>query len=419
MLNRKEQPELVDITSIEFIAPKKHQISEDVVLYHMSEVPNETSKIELYFNAGKCTADKGLSSIVNGLLLSGTKDRTSIEINESINGLGGFYESGVAMENSAVTIYALRENLIEIFASVQDAIENLAFIEQEVEQLIADRKQSFKIGLEKVGTLARRKFQQELFASSPRYSSVMSLEHFDEINIDDLKSYHSEYYLNGLQKVVVVGDLSNEEINRIIDLCKRFTSGSNVEVESTFDNTKGRMHETKKGAMQSALRIGRPLFNKRHEDYLDFIILNTLLGDYFGSRLMSNIREDKGYTYGIGSIVAEFKETGYFLIATEVGVDVLEDAISEIRKEIERLQNELVPEEELSLVKNYMLGQLLKSADGPYAMTDLFLSAESQELDIEFYNKAIENIHRITPERIKELANKYLNWEDFTIVSAG
>lgn len=134
---------------------------------------------------------------------------------------------------------------------------------------------------------------------------------------------------------------------------------------------------------------------------------------------MSNIREDKGYTYGIGSVVAEFKETGYFMVATEVGCDVKEEALREIQKEFKRLQDELVSDEELQLVRNYMLGQLLKSADGPYAMTDLFLSAETQGLDLDFYNQAIERINHVSSERILELARTYLNWDDFTIVSAG
>ena len=134
---------------------------------------------------------------------------------------------------------------------------------------------------------------------------------------------------------------------------------------------------------------------------------------------MSNIREDKGYTYGIGSMVAELHETGYFLIATEVGKDVKDAALEEIKKELKLLQEELVDEEELALVKNYMLGQLLKSADGPYSMTDLFLSVEPHGLDLDFYNKSIDALHEITPERIQELAKRYLNWEDFTIVAAG
>ena len=134
---------------------------------------------------------------------------------------------------------------------------------------------------------------------------------------------------------------------------------------------------------------------------------------------MSNIREDKGYTYGIGSMVNEFENTGYFMIGTEVKKEVTEDTLKEIKFELERLQNELVNEGELELVKNYLLGQLLKSADGPYAMMDLYLSADMQGKDLEYYNEAMAAVRKITPERIQQLARLYLNWDDLIVVTAG
>jgi predicted Zn-dependent peptidase len=134
---------------------------------------------------------------------------------------------------------------------------------------------------------------------------------------------------------------------------------------------------------------------------------------------MSNIREDKGYTYGIGTMVAELHNVGYFIIATEVGKDVKDATLTEIQNEITRLQTELVGEDELNLVKNYLMGQLLKSADGPYSMTDLYMSVEPYGLDLDFYNTSIDSLNNITPERIQELAVKYLNWNDMTVVSAG
>jgi predicted Zn-dependent peptidase len=134
---------------------------------------------------------------------------------------------------------------------------------------------------------------------------------------------------------------------------------------------------------------------------------------------MTNIREDKGYTYGIGTMVAELTEMGYFLVATEVGSDKKDATLHEIQYEFKRLQTELVSEEELQLVKNYMLGQLLKSADGPYAMMGLFLHVEPFNIGLEYYNQCIESINTITPERIKELAINYLNWNKMTIVTAG
>jgi predicted Zn-dependent peptidase len=134
---------------------------------------------------------------------------------------------------------------------------------------------------------------------------------------------------------------------------------------------------------------------------------------------MKNIREDKGFTYGIGSFVSELNDTGYFVIATEVGKDFVEQTIDEIKREIQILQTELIGEDELDLVRSYLLGQILKSADGPYATMDLFLSVEQHGLDLNYYNKYIEKIQTIQATELRELAQKYLAWDSLIVVTAG
>ncbi len=419
MPNRNIQPELVAIDAIDFVAPKKHDLSPTVSLYHMKEVQNETARFDLYFDGGNCRGDKGIPGFTNGLLLSGTPTKTSIQIQEEINSLGGFLESGVSVENAAVSMYCLREYLPKILETVLDAITNVNFDEAEIKELTADRKQKWRIDLEKVSTLAQQEFRAKLFASNDRYAVSLTEEDFDNVQRKNLKEFHAKYYLQGLTKVVIVG---NFEEDAILEIAKSFEPLLAPEIEKFDPNV---LHEAgsqiieKEGALQTAIRAGRMLFNKNHPDYLDFMFLNTILGDYFGSRLMTNIREDKGYTYGIGSMMAELDGTGYFMIATEVGKEVRNETLKEIQFELTRLQTELVPENEIQLVRNYMLGQLLKSADGAYAMVDLFISAELHGKSLEFYNEAIRAIHAITPERIKELAQKYLKWEDMVVVAVG
>lgn len=416
-INRTLRPPLHPIEKVDFKSPAVITKS-GLKVYHMSDVPNETTRFDIYFNAGKIEGNNVLASIVNGLLLSGTKNKTSNEINSEINALGAYYESGVTMENAVVSIYCLKENLYETVEIVQDAILNVEFPQKEIDELLNERKQNFLISMEKVSFNAQREFQKQLFSSDKRYNSITELEHFNDISRDDVISFHDQHYINGLEKLVIVSDLKRDEVYRIIDLFSSFKIG--VEDHSShLVNQPDSINKPMKNALQSAIRVGRILFTKEHEDYLDFLILNTIIGDYFGSRLMKNIREDKGYTYGIGSMISEFKKTGYFLIATEVGKEVKEDALNQIKLELERLQTEPVPEYELELVRNYMLGQLLKSADGPYAMIDLFLSVEIHGKSLDFYNEAIHRIQNIRPERIMELAKKYLNWKDLTVVTAG
>jgi zinc protease len=418
MLDRKKTPELLSIDHISFVKPRIYDITGNVRLYFMKEVPNETSRLDLYFDAGSIRGEVGVASFVNGLLLSGTKDKSSTQIHNELDALGAFFESNVGHESGVVTIYALRENMISILKIIKDAIDKLAFHEYEVEEIISDRKQKFQVNLEKVSFLAQRAFQKAMFNNSA-YGRIMEEQDYDNVTISELRTFHKENYLNGLTKVVVVGDFHQDAIDEIIDLTGSWAKEGSCSYESGIVNLPGVVSVSKDGALQTAIRMGKILFNKSHPDFMSFQVLNTILGDYFGSRLMTNIREDKGYTYGIGSMVAELHETGYFLIATEVGKDVTAPTLEEIKNEVCRLQEELVSEEELDLVKNYLLGQLLKSADGPYSMIDLYIGLEPYGLEMDYYNNAITAIKNITPEQIKELARKYLNWDEFTIVTAG
>lgn len=419
MLNRTQQPEIKPIERIEFIQPKKFEITPNCQLICFDDLSNETAKIELYFAAGTINGKAELASFTNGMLLTGTADKSSKDIHLAIDNLGGFMEQGVSNENAVIGVYSLRENLPSIVKIVKEAIENCDFLAHEIDMMAKERKQKLAVNLEKGSVLAQRQFRQHLFNDAELYGRVTNKEDIDAITRQDLKEFHKEFYLKGLQRIVVIGRFEQDELDSLMDLFGEWACTVEQPIATDFNNIKGYHHTEKEDALQSAIRVGRKLFNKTDEDYLDFLILNTILGDYFGSRLMTNIREDKGYTYGIGSMVGEFLKTGYFLIGTEVKKEVRKETLAEIKIEFDRLRKKVIEEDELELVKNYMLGQLLKSADGAYMMMDLFLSVEMIGLDLDFYNKAIDSLQNITAERLQQLADKYLDWNDFTIVSVG
>lgn len=418
-LNRKTPPALDAVEHIDFIEPKVFDVTDKCELIFMPEVQNETSRLDLFFDAGTIRGKRIYAGIANEMALAGTDQFSSTDIHEAINNLGGFMETGVAQEHGVITVYALKDKLLSIAHILHDAMQNASFPEHELEEIIKDKKQSLKINNEKVGILAQRAFRQRLFSNSEAYSYVAQEEDYNQVNRKELIAFFKEYYLHGLNKIVVVGGFSTSDIDAFIDLFGAWAIDEQPHYEAEFQNLKGKTHIEKNGALQTAIRVGRTLFNKTHEDYKDFLVLNTILGDYFGSRLMTNIREDKGYTYGIGTLVGELHNEGYFAIVTEVGKDVSEATLIEIQKELDRLKTEEVQEDELQLVQNYMLGQLLKSADGPYALIDLYLGVEQHGFNLEFYNEMLHTIKSITPQRIQNLAQKYFDWEEMTIVTAG
>jgi predicted Zn-dependent peptidase len=234
-----------------------------------------------------------------------------------------------------------------------------------------------------------------------------------------LKDFYNEFYKADNCVVMASGNFGND-IQEILNNEFVLSEGKSVYPDFNFE-TIAASHKNipKESSVQCGIRMGKVLFNRVHPDFIGMTVVNTLLGGYFGSRLMANIREDKGYTYGIGSALASYPETGVFLIATEVGAEVCKDALKEIYKEIELLRSEKVSDEELSLVKNYMLGSFLRNSDGPFAMSDRFKTIHFSGLDYSYYEKYIKKVNAITADEILELCNKYLDTKSFTEIVAG
>lgn len=419
MMNRTAQPAIHTIDHITFVKPHIFDVASDVKLLWMDNVPNDTVRLDLFFNAGITRGMDSIPSIVHSLLFSGTTTHSSVEIHEKIDALGGFLDTDISFESSVVSIYCLKEYLIEIAQIVADAIHNLAFREHEVDDVLRTMRQQFAVNQKRVKYVAQQQFRKAMFASNPDYSTISKEEDYMVERYSEYRTFWRENYLNGLTRMTLVGAVSSDEVDALIDLFGKWVKSEKNDFPNSFTTTPKRLDFPLDDAMQTAMRLGRFIMPKRHEDYIEFQVLNTIFGDYFGSRLMSNIREDKGYTYGIGSGIMDLHEASYFVIVTEVGKEVTENTLQEIRYEMKRLQEELVSEDELELVKNYILGQLLKSADGPYAMLDMFNSVDMYGLDLEYYNEAIRKINLMTAERVRDLAKQYLNFEDFVVITAG
>jgi predicted Zn-dependent peptidase len=239
---------------------------------------------------------------------------------------------------------------------------------------------------------------------------VLDFNDFDKIDISDIKNFYQEHYTQNNSKIIISGktpsnikELMNQYFNT--EETEIINSHSDFNIDSSIENK----HKiTKTGALQSALRIGKPIVKRKHPDYIKLNVLNTVLGGYFGSRLMSNIREDKGYTYGIGSSIISFQHSGYFSITTEVGDQYKDAALEEIYKELHILRTELIPHSELGLVKNYITGQVIRSLDGAFALGDRLKMLINYELPHDYFQNFVTEISETKSQTLLELANKHL-----------
>lgn len=416
--DRSEAPAVTLPQHIAYIQPERYETQAGVPLYVMRNAHSEAVKFDLIFDAGSKYDEKPIAGLTTGMLLAGTEDKSLAEINDLVDDFGGYFNSSVSADHVYLSIYGLNECMTSLIELLEHVMHDAAFPEHELLRMKGERKEQLKINLEKVSTLAQREFQKQLFAGTP-YGRMNEPDDFDGITRDQLMAFHQQHIRGGLRKINWVGNPTEQDIAYILKIFSRWGRLHKERETATFHAASGDFKVEKTDAVQTGIRMGKLLFNRSHPDYHKMTVVNTLLGEYFGSRLMSNLREDKGYTYGIGSYLGENQSDGYFVIATEVGKAFLADALVQIKHELERLRKEQVPQEELDLVRNYLLGQFLRGADGPFAMMELFSVAELKGLDFGFYKIALETLLKITPEEIQETAYQHLNPEEMIVVTAG
>lgn len=423
ILIRKQQPSIQSIEKINLVQPQHSNLDNGIPVYLLNSGSQELVKIEFLFNAGVYHQSKKLqASLTNKMLSKGTTSYSSFEIAETIDNLGAYLSSQITHDHSSVAIYVLNKHIYSILPVLKEIITDPVFSDNEFSVLINKLKQEFIINLEKVKFLASINFTNLIFGNDHPYGWMSVIGDFENITVNDLKDSYQKNYSPTNCTIIVSGKIENgitKQLNNVFG-CLKDKNTPHVISEYHIKHHSGKKQKIEKAnAVQSAIRIGKSLFNKSHNDYIGMQFLNTVLGGYFGSRLMSNIREDKGYTYGIGSSLVSLKKSGYFSISTEVGSQYTNTAIDEIFKEINRLKTEKINDTELDLVKNYLLGQLIRGLDGPFALHEKFKSVFIHDMEIGYYEKFIKEIMSMKPSRLIELANKYWEKDTFTELIVG
>lgn len=421
-IDRNTSPAINEIKKVDILRASETKLKNGIPVYHINAGTQDLVKIELLFPAGMWQQTAPLEgSAASAMLQEGTSKRTAKEIAESMDYYGAFLHTEITHDFAMVGIHSLNKHLPSVLPVVEDLISDSVFPQKEWDIYLQNKKQAFRVNNKKVSFVSRKKFAELLFGNGHPYGHNVSEADFDNLKRDATYDFFRHAYTAKDTIIVASGNVTDATLKLIekhFGDMKAEGGGEKAGGEKT-ETTKGVHYIEKKDAVQSAIRMGKMLFKKTHPDYCAMQVVNTIFGGYFGSRLMANIREDKGYTYGIGSGIVSFSHAGYFTISTEVGAEVTRSAIKEIYVELEKLQNEKVLESELSLVRNYMLGNFLRSMDGPFALADRFKGIYFAGLGYDYYNRFTETIRTITPERIMELANQYLKKEEMIELVVG
>jgi zinc protease len=424
MLNRTQAPEFKTIDKIDIIKAKEQFLDNGIPVYTIDAGSQELTRVEFIFKAGMFYQDRTLvASTANTLLENGTSKHNALQLSEGIDFYGSFLELGVGQDYSCVTLYSLNKYLNESLVYVEEILKDSVFPQNEMEIHLTNKKQKHQINSQKVSHLARRRFSELLFGEKHPYGRDVKLEDFDTLKQKEVLDFYKDHYNSKNCFVVVAGHLPKDLFKTLNDHFGKEAWGQQKNITSSSPAVQTTPQQKnlveKSDAIQSAIRVGRILFNKTHPDYFKFQVLNTILGGYFGSRLMANIREDKGYTYGIGSGLNSLSYSGYFYIGTEVGADVTKNALEEIYKEIKKLREEPVSPDELETVRNYILGQFLRSVDGPFSLAEKFKAIKEFGLDYSYYTNYFAAVKSVTPKELQDLANKYLQEKDLIECVAG
>jgi predicted Zn-dependent peptidase len=296
---------------------------------------------------------------------------------------------------------------------VADAV----FPENELDIYKKNQIQQLTLNLKKGDFIANRFIDEYLFGIDHPYGKYSSEDAYNQLTREDLVAFYNKYYKEGKCIVFMAGKFpANIEstLNKYIGslpLNKHIIETPEHAIVAATEKKYSVVNDP--SSVQGSIRIARHFPNRHHPDFAPVQVLNNIFGGFFGSRLMSNIREDKGYTYGIHSYLQNHIQQSAWLISTDAGKDVCRATIDEVYKEMAILRNELVEMDELNLVKNYMLGSLLGDVDGPFQIIGRWKSYILNGLTEEYFYNTIKTVRAIQPQQLQELANKYLNESDF------
>ncbi len=419
-MNRKIAPPIKDAVEFDLkLKPyDKYVLRNGVELYAVNAGAEEVIQIEWVFFAGNSFEQKHMvAAATNFLLKSGTSQKSAFAINELVDYYGGSLARTCYNETATITLHSLTKHLPKLLPLVRELLTDTIFPEEELLLFQQNNRQRLEVNLKKNDFVANRLIDEYIYGFEHPYGSYTRFEDLAGLNRQDLVDFYDQYYRRGKCILFVAGKLP-PNIMELLDAAfgDLPLEGGNPKLPEhpilPAVEKKYRIINDPNG-VQGAIRLARDFPNRHHPDFFGAQVLNAVFGGFFGSRLMNNIREEKGYTYGIYSYLQNHIQRSAWMISTEAGKDVSEATIEEVYKEMAILREELVDDEELLLVRNYLMGSTLGDLDGPFHIISRWKNIVLNGLSEEYFYQSIRTIKTIQPEELQRLASKYLQPEDF------
>ena len=423
-MDRTIQPEIQPLKNFHIQTPVRTTLPNGIPLTVINASEQEVVRMDVLFSGGRWQQSQKLQALfTNRMLREGTTKYTAATIAEKLDYYGSWLELSSSSEYAYITVYSLNKYLAKTLEVVESMIKEPLFPQKELQTILDTNIQQYLVNTSKVDFLAHRSLLKSLYGEQHPCGKIVMEEDYHTITPEVLREFYEQHYHSGNCSIFLSGKVTDDIISRVTDIFGIPFGQYQLQMPKlSFPFAvipEKRIFTEREDAMQSAVKMGCTTITREHPDYPKLRVLMTLFGGYFGSRLMSNIREDKGYTYGISAGVVFYPDSGLLIVSTETDNEYVEPLIQEVYHEIDRLHLDPVSAEELRIVRNYMLGEMCRSYESPFSLSDAWIFIATSGLKDDYFARSLQAVNEITPAEIQDLAQRYLCKETLKEVIAG
>lgn len=421
-MDRNTAPPITDIRNVPLPRPLTIALDNGVVIYGTEGKSLPVIRLEVVVMAGRPFEIKKIISKLTGKLIrEGTLNKTSRQITDIFDKYGATIHTSSNMDYVTITLHCLQKYFQHVWPMVAELLFEASFPETELQTYVNNSIQKLEIDLTKPEVAAYRLITEKIFGEYHPYGYNSTPALYREASRDDLIEHYRRTFVPGKTSIHISGGFEKPDLDLVAQTMVHWKNRDVTEAifPDRTDEKPQHLHIEIPSSSQSSLRIGRRAFSRAHEDYVDLFILNTVLGGFFGSRLNMNIREQKGMTYNIGSSLDTLSYDGCLIVMADMSHEHIDKAIRQVFREFKKLRENPLDDDELTQLKRYLTGTLINAVDGPFHTSTMIKYLIADQVSLDIWETANLRINHITPDEIMSVARKYLNPEDYWVVSAG
>ena len=417
MLIRTAQPKLFFNSEIKPLEYDTNILSNNTPLYSIEDKNQSVCGIEIVFSGGKIEeTTKGASYFSTNLLKAGTDEFNSAQINEFFELRGAFVQMQAGLDYNSLSLYCLSSKLDEVLPFFINLFSKPIFPQDQLSKLVKKKEQELEINLQKSNYWASKLLKEALFESHP-YGNILDRKDINSISTSDLTEHWNNFSLNRIQFVTAAGNFNLSKLINQLEVLPKANIPNKAALKKTAQVNSKYLYKRKSipNNEQSSLKIGLPSIGLKSKEYPILSLGNTIWGGYFGSRLMQSIREDKGLTYGINSSLVNLIHSSYIQISADLKKGVGDEVVDLISQELNRLLNEPIKEQELTKVKNYLVGEYKSNSETIFDRISKVKFLKLHKLKDDYYCQHFSTLLNTNSAQIQKVLKETILPESFSI----